>query len=82
MPYDTRLEEKIEEIASQLNGLERKKMFGGIGYLLNGNMCFGVFKDYLIVRMSADLAAGKLQDKNLRAFGILSIFTPPSWFLT
>lgn len=70
MPYEIFLEQKIEEIASQWNGLEKKRMFGGICYLLNGNMCFGIFKDYLIVRMAADLAARKLLEKNVREFDI------------
>lgn len=70
MPYEIFLEQKIEEIASQWNGLEKKRMFGGICYLFNGNMCFGIFKDHLIVRMAADLAARKLLEKNVREFDI------------
>jgi TfoX/Sxy family transcriptional regulator of competence genes len=29
-------------------------MFGGVGFLLNGNMCVGVWKQYLIVRLGKD----------------------------
>ena len=70
MPYETLLEQKIEDIVSPWNGLVKKKMFGGMCYLLNGNMCFGIFRDYLIVRMAVDLAAKKLMEKNVREFDI------------
>jgi len=70
MAYNTILEDKIEDITPPWDGLEKKKMFGGIGYLLNGNMCFGIWKDYLIVRMAPELAAEKLNDEHVRAFDI------------
>jgi len=35
-------------------GLVEKKMFGGVGFLLNGNMACGVNKDDLIVRVGPD----------------------------
>lgn len=70
MPYDTFLEQQIEDIVSPWDGLVKKRMFGGICYLLNGNMCFGIFRDYLIVRMAAELAAEKLMEGNAREFDI------------
>ncbi len=53
MSYSTTLEDKIEDIVYQWDSLEKKKMFGGICYLINGNICFGVWKDYLIVLSAA-----------------------------
>lgn len=70
MSYDTVLEDKIEEIAQQWDGLEKKKMFGGICYLVNGNMAFGVWKDCLIVRMAPALAAEKLNSEYVCEFDI------------
>jgi TfoX/Sxy family transcriptional regulator of competence genes len=70
MPYNTGLEDKIEDTVHQWDGIEKKKMFGGICYLLNGNMCFGIWKDYLIVRMGPELAAEKLNNDYVRAFDI------------
>jgi TfoX/Sxy family transcriptional regulator of competence genes len=70
MPYSTTLEDKIEEIVHQGDSIERKKMFGGICYLINGNMSFGIWKDYLIVRMGPDLAAEKLKQGHVRQFDI------------
>jgi TfoX/Sxy family transcriptional regulator of competence genes len=71
MPYSTTLEDKIEDIVHQWDGIiEKKKMFGGICYLINGNMSFGVWKDYLIVRMGIDLAAERLKYNHVRQFDI------------
>jgi TfoX/Sxy family transcriptional regulator of competence genes len=70
MPYNTALEDKIGDSIYQWDGIEKKKMFGGICYLLNGNMCFGIWKDYLIVRMTPELAAEKLKNDYVREFDI------------
>ena len=50
MAYDLDLAERIR---SELSGVAfvEKKMFGGVGYLLNGNMACGVNQDNLIVRV-------------------------------
>jgi TfoX/Sxy family transcriptional regulator of competence genes len=70
MPYNKALEDKIEDSVHQWDGIEKKKMFGGICYLLNGNMCFGIWKDYLIMRMAPELAAEKLNNDCVREFDI------------
>ena len=69
MAYNTVLEDLIEDILSEGN-LEKKKMFGGICYLINGNMSFGILKDYLIVRMAPVLAAEKLNNEHVSAFDL------------
>ncbi len=50
MAYNIDLEDRIDRLASRVGGPEKKKMFGGIGYMLNGNLCFGIHKDALILR--------------------------------
>jgi hypothetical protein len=55
MAYDTGLEERLyelrREVFAEIMGFDNKPMFGGVGYLLNGNMCFGIYKDSLILRV-------------------------------
>jgi TfoX/Sxy family transcriptional regulator of competence genes len=70
MPYNTTIEDEIEDVVQQWDSIEKKKMVGGICYLINGNMSFGIWKDYLIVRMSPDLAAEKLEQDHVRQFDI------------
>ena len=51
MPYDPGLAERVEEVLRGRPGFEQRKMFGGIGWLLNGNRCVGIYKDWLIARV-------------------------------
>ena len=70
MPHSKQIEEKIEEVVGRWKQIEKKKMFGGLCYLLHGNMCFGIYKDYLIIRTDIDLAEKKLKEKNVKPFDI------------
>jgi len=70
MSYNTKLEEKIDAAARRWQNLEKKKMFGGVCYLLKGNMCFGIWKDFLIVRMDRDQGEQYLKNPNVLPFNI------------
>jgi TfoX/Sxy family transcriptional regulator of competence genes len=54
MAYDEGLAQRIRELLKDMPGLVEKKMFGGVGYMLHGNMACGVNKDDLIVRLGPD----------------------------
>jgi hypothetical protein len=54
--YSHDLEKRIDARVEDF-GLAKKKMFGGICYLLQGNMCFGIYRDFLIVRLGSAAAA-------------------------
>lgn len=41
MAYDEILTDRIRKALVRKKGIEEKKMFGGIGFLLNGNMLVG-----------------------------------------
>ena len=45
-------------------------MFGGVGFLLNGNMLVGVWKDSLIVRLGPDEGEAALLEPHVREFDI------------
>ena len=47
MAYDEKLAKRIEEIIKCKKGFTSKEMFGGVGYMLKGNMCIGVHKNEL-----------------------------------
>jgi TfoX/Sxy family transcriptional regulator of competence genes len=53
MAYDEGLAQRIREALDELQppALVEKKMFGGIGFMVQGNMACGVIKDKLIVRV-------------------------------
>lgn len=50
MAYDEALAEKIRMILAARPGFSEKKMFGGLCFLLAGNMCCGILGNRLIVR--------------------------------
>ena len=53
MTYNLALAERLRNQMVKLNAVE-KKMFGGIGFLIDGNMVCGVHGDNLIVRVGPD----------------------------
>ncbi|MCU0600559.1 MAG: TfoX/Sxy family protein [Desulfobacterales bacterium] len=70
MAYDAGLAQRIEEALEDTAGFEEKKMFGGICYLVSGNMACGVYKDYLIVRVGPDAYKNALARPYAREFDI------------
>lgn len=69
MAYNLKLAERIRAELEALPFVE-KKMFGGVGHLLNGNMACGVHKDDLIVRVSPDKHAELLKRAHVRPFDL------------
>lgn len=67
MAYNLKLAERIR---SELDGMPyvEKKMFGGVGYLLQGNMACGVIKDDLIVRVDPKRFNALLNKSHVRLF--------------
>lgn len=70
MPYNEEIETRIMEIVGGWENCTAKKMFGGICHLRNGNMFCGVYKDYLILRLGENAAAGALRQQHVRPFDI------------
>ncbi|HBR68047.1 MAG TPA: RNA methyltransferase [Rhodospirillaceae bacterium] len=70
MPYDPGLAQRLEDFLEDKKGFQQKKMFGGIGWLLNGNMCVGVYKDWLIIRVGEEKAASIFKKKHVKPMDI------------
>jgi hypothetical protein len=45
-------------------------MFGGIGWTLNGNMCVGIYKDWLITRVGEDGASRMFREMHVKPMDI------------
>ena len=69
MAYDLKLAERIRSKLDELP-FEEKKMFGGVGFLLNGNMACGVNKDNLIVRIDPEKQNALLQKSHAKPFDL------------
>ena len=54
MAYDEGLAQRIREALEDCTDVSEKKMFGGLAFLLSGNMCVGVVKSEMMVRVGPD----------------------------
>ena len=54
MAYDEGLAQRIREALDERVDLTEKKMFGGLAFLLGGNMCAGIVGEELMVRVGPD----------------------------
>jgi TfoX/Sxy family transcriptional regulator of competence genes len=70
MSYNTKLESLADAATKRWQNVEKKKMFGGVAYLLNGNMAVGIWKDFLIVRMDKEQGEQSLKDRHVKPFDI------------
>ena len=70
MAYDLLLGERIRTSLSPKKGIEEKKMFGGLGFLLHGNMLVGVWKNSLIARVGPDAYEHSIREPHAREFDI------------
>ncbi len=67
MAYDERLADRVRDILAGHPGLGERKMFGGLAFMLDGNMCCGIVGDRLMLRLGADLAEQALERTHVHA---------------
>lgn len=70
MPYDEKLDARIMPFAQSMGFGNKKKMFGGTCYLIDGNMVCGVYKEYLILRIGEKKSAEYLTRPKVKVFDI------------
>ena len=51
---DDELTTRIRKILSRRKGSSERRMFGGVCFMINGNMCTGSWKGALIVRLERE----------------------------
>lgn len=66
MAYDEGLAERLRPLLARKKGFGEKKMFGGLCYTINGNMCCGIVKDQLMLRLGNEGAAEALKHPHAR----------------
>lgn len=54
MAYDEGLAQRLREQTEEDTRVVEKKMFGGLCFLVSGNMAFGIVGDELMVRVGPD----------------------------
>lgn len=66
MAYDERLAERIRGVLAGRPGVTERKMFGGIAFMVGGNMACGVIRDDLMVRVGPEAHEGALAQPHAR----------------
>jgi TfoX/Sxy family transcriptional regulator of competence genes len=70
MAYSTALSERVRRALGARRGLTEKKMFGGLGFLLRGNLCVAVWQADLIARLGPEEAEAALAEPGVRPFDV------------
>ena len=70
MAFDTKLADRIRAALGNRKGLTEKKMFGGIGFMLGGNMACGVHGEQMIVRLDPKKTDDALARPHTRRFDL------------
>ena len=69
MAFDQGLAQRLrEQLAATTSRLAEKQMFGGLAFLVDGNMCVGVMGEELIARVGLDATDAALQRPGSRLF--------------
>jgi TfoX/Sxy family transcriptional regulator of competence genes len=66
--YDERLADRVRDLLTAHGEVSERKMFGGIAFMVAGNMATGVLGDDLIVRLGREEAEKALAEPGVREF--------------
>lgn len=66
MSFDPGLAQRIRETLADRPGVTERKMFGGLAFMVNGNMVAGVLGDTLMARVGPDAHAAALARAHVR----------------
>ena len=81
MAFDENLAARIRNQLGKKKGLTEKKMFGGVAFLLNGNMSCGVHGAEMIVRLASDDTDAALKQNHTRIFDLSGGRPMKGWIL-
>ena len=66
MAYDEKLAARVRKALAPKSAVTEREMFGGIAFMLHGNMVVGVVEQELLARVGADLGAEALSRPHAR----------------
>ena len=66
MAYDEELADRVRDVLAPRAGLSERRMFGGIAFMLGGNMAVGVIGEDLMVRLDPADAERALGEPHVR----------------
>lgn len=66
MAYDEGTVQRVRELLEDRPDVVEKKMFGGLCFMVQGNMCCGILQDEIMVRVGAEAHAEALAQPHAR----------------
>ena len=66
--YDEGLAERVRDLLALRDDVTERKMFGGIAWMVSGNMACGILGEDLIVRLGSDEGELALAEPHVRPF--------------
>ena len=66
MAYDEKLAVRVRTALGRRDDVTERKMFGGLAFMLHGNMACGIMKEDLMLRLGPEAAAKSLKQKHAR----------------
>jgi TfoX/Sxy family transcriptional regulator of competence genes len=81
MAFNEALAKRIRQRLARRKNIEEKKMFSGVGFLLNGNLLVGVRKDSLLVRLPSEQTEEALKEANVSEFKITGRGIMKGWIV-
>ena len=70
MAYDEALAERVRELMAARPGVVERKMFGGVGWMIGGNMAVGVMRETeLVVRIEPEETEAACREPHVHEFG-------------
>jgi hypothetical protein len=70
MAFDEILAARMRHALSRRKGVEERKMFGCLCFLLDGHALAGIWKDRLIARVGSEEGEAAMREPHVRAFDI------------
>lgn len=67
MAYDEGLAERIRSVLDDRGDVSERRMFGGLAFLIRGNMSVGIVKNDLMVRVGAETHDEWVREQHARA---------------
>ncbi len=67
MSYEEALADRIRILLERRRGVEERKLFGGLAFMVNGHMACGVRQDRLVLRLGNNGFAKALREPHTRA---------------
>ena len=64
--YDEELADRVRVVLADEPGLTERKMFGGLAFMIGGNMACGIVQDELMLRLGAEGADAALDEPHVR----------------